>query len=289
MYNNFKRGIGMNNKFRCCSEKGNFPGEKQVRAFLFKDYSIEPHSHDFYELNIVLHGKGTHRIEGVSFEVKTGDVFVIPPMTVHSYFDSEELDVYHILMRRKFILNNKDETADIPGFSTLIEIEPFLRQHFSTEMFLHLSNTELIQLKSDLSIIEENGIYDTEELTALKNHTIWKILYWFSYLLDKQMYQKKSSSKYASEIIGVLEYIHHNYDNKITVDLLCRISFLSRSTFLRSFVEICKCTPMEYINRYRCEKAVEMIDKASLSKTQIANSCGFYDLSHMERTIKRFL
>ena len=280
----------MDIKFHCDSEH-NFKNKYQhVRAFLYTDYSIEPHNHDFYEMNIIVRGKGKHQIESACFDVKAGDVFMIPPMTVHAYFDTEELDVYHILLQKNFIRDNQKESASIPGFLQLVEIEPFLRQHFSTEMFLHLSHSQMIQLKSDLSFIEDNN-FDTEELMPLKNHTAWKILYWFSSLLFKQMYKgdKKFLNKYDIEIIKILEYIHQNYENKITIDLLCKKSFLSRSTFLRSFRNLCEYTPMEYVNRYRCKKALEMIDNTCFSKTEIAHCCGFYDLSHMERTLKKLL
>ncbi len=279
----------MDIKFHCDMEQ-NFKNEKQmVRAFLYKDYSIEPHNHDFYEMNIIIKGRGKHQIENVCFNVKTGDVFVIPPMAIHAYYDTEDLDVYHILLQKKFIIDNQNESANYPGFIYLVEIEPFLRKCFSNKLFLHLSYSQLMTLKSDLSIIEENGMFDTEELQPLKNHTAWKVLYWMSSLLYHQMQKndEKALNKYNIEIIKVLEYIHQNYDNKITIESLCKKAFLSRSTFLRTFRNLCECTPMEYINGYRCKKALEMIDNSNFSKTEIAHKCGFYDLSHMERTLKK--
>ena len=91
----------MDIKFHCDS-KQNFKNEhQQVRAFLYTDYSIEPHNHDFYEMNIIMRGKGTHKIEKACFSAETGDVFMIPPMKVHSYYDTEDLDVYHILLHNK--------------------------------------------------------------------------------------------------------------------------------------------------------------------------------------------
>lgn len=279
----------MDIKFHCDS-KQNFKNEhQQVRAFLYTDYSIEPHNHDFYEMNIIIRGKGTHKIEKACFGTETGDVFMIPPMKVHSYYDTEDLDVYHILLHNDFIINNQKENSSIPGFAQFTEIEPFLRQKFSKKMFLHLSHGQMLQLKTDLAFIEDNSVYDTKEMMPLKEHTTWKILYWLSALLSDQIYDKskKTLNKHDMEIIRILEYIHQNYDSKITIDLLCQKSFLSRSTFLRRFRDVCECTPIEYVNRYRCKKAMEMIDNTCSSKTDIAYHCGFYDLSHMERTMKR--
>ena len=125
----------MDIKFHCDS-KQNFKNEhQQVRAFLYTDYSIEPHNHDFYEMNIIMRGKGTHNIEKACFSAETGDVFMIPPMKAHSYYDTEDLDVYHILLHNDFIINNQKENSSIPGFVQFTEIEPFLRQKFSKKMF----------------------------------------------------------------------------------------------------------------------------------------------------------
>jgi len=272
-----------------CFEKDDFPGEKQVRAFLYSDYSISTHNHDFYEVNIVLSGKGTHQIENACFGVKTGDVFMIPPMVTHAYYDTNNLNVYHIILKKSFILSNREEFKGMPGFLQFIEIEPFIRQHCSREMFLHLSLEQLITLKADLSLIEENGFFDTEELVPLKNHTVWKMLYWFSVLLFKQTHNSDVKSDHDIEIIQCLEYIHQNYNEKITIELLCEKLFLSRSTFLRRFQKVCGCTPMKYVSRYRCEKALEIMKYSNHSKTEVAQMCGFYDLSHMEASIKRLL
>ena len=279
----------MDIKFHCSAERAFKNKYHQVRAFLYTDYYIEPHSHDFYEMNIILRGNGTHQIENAGFSVKTGDVFVIPPMTVHAYYNTHDLDVYHVLLHKNFILENKNESSAMPGFLQFIEIEPFLRQHSLNAMFLHLSPGQLLQLKNDLNFIDDKS-FPGEEFLPLKQHTTWKMLYWLSDLLFRQMQaaKKSSSNKYETPIIHSLEYIHQNYADKITIDLLCKQTFLSRSTFLRSFCSICGCTPAQYLNNYRCEKALEMMAGKGSTKTEIANLCGFYDLSHMERMLKQY-
>ena len=260
---------------------------QDVRAFLYKDYSIEAHNHDFYEMNVVLKGEGIHMIENSHIKVKTGDVFVIPPNTVHAYYDTSELDVFHILLRPDFVEENIAEASATPGFLQLIEIEPFLRKNVSSRYFLHLSAGKLSQLKSDLLLLEDGGFFDDDRFVTAKKHAAWKMLFWLSYHLFLQMEKEQpSANKYESNIIKALEYIHQHYAEKITVDLLCRQVFLSRSTFLRNFTALCGCTPLCYLNNYRTQKAMQMIEAGKFSKTETAHACGFYDLSHMERVLK---
>jgi len=262
--------------------------QEHVRAFEYQDYSISPHDHDFYEMNIISSGSGTHTIENASFRVKPGDVFIIPPGVMHSYVETEHLNVYHILLRKSFIEKNRKEAEHIPGFLQLIEIEPFLRQNYSDAMFLHLSGSQMIELQSDLKIITDQSRLNQESLFPLKEHIAWKILYWFSFLLSEQLYHKPhTASAQTQAIFRTLEYIHQNYGEKITIDELCKISFLSRSTFLRNFQSICGCTPLQYLTGYRKKQAIERLEQNELSKTEIAHACGFYDLSHMMRILKK--
>ncbi len=265
-----------------------FKHSEELRAFIYSDYSVAPHIHDFYEINIILGGKGTHVIESSTFEVRAGDVFVIPPMIVHAYFDTEKLDVYHFILRKEFIDRNKTEAKTIPGFMQFFEIEPFLRRHFSDAMFLRLSSGRLASIREELKFIDDSSAFSDTVLAPMKHHAAWKLIYTLSYMLYEQLNRKsvQPSDKYERAVLETLEYIHQHYSEKITVDTLCRLTFLSRSTFLRSFSTICGCTPAQYISRYRSRLACELLASGEYSKTEIAVMCGFYDLSHMERVIR---
>ena len=280
----------MNIKFHC-DEASNFRRHNCfVRAFTYTEYSIEPHTHDFYEMNIVVGGHGTHQIESSVFDAKIGDVFVIPPMTSHAYYNTEHLEVYQILMKKDFVRSNQDEAVTMPGFLQLMEIEPFLRQNCSESMFLHLNPTELSEIKAEFKFIEKNGAFDQEAFSSLHRHTTWKILYYLSYLLHKQNDGEKRAvpTKYRQQILDTLEYLHQHFSQKIIIDRLADRVYLSRSTFIRSFQAFCGCSPIQYLTRFRTKKAMELLNNATMSKTEIAHTCGFYDLSHMEKSIKGF-
>lgn len=252
----------------------------------YYDYSIETHIHDFYELNIVLSGTGIHRIEECAVPVKTGDVFVIPPYVAHSYNNCNNLDVFHLLIHPEFIRNNIGEARTVEGFTLLTEAEPFLRQNSPTPVFLRLSPVELEKTEHEIELISAKvGTYPEPLVT----HAVWTMLYNFSYMLSHQVMTQKStlSKSGEKEILQALEYIHLHYGEKITIQTLCDTVYMSRSTFLRRFSELCRCTPTEYIIKYREKQANEMLAKGALSRSEIAHMCGFYDLSHMDKVLKK--
>lgn len=274
-----------------CDEKSNFSKGFLARSFTYTDYSIELHNHDFYELNIIFNGTGTHCIENGSFRISVGDVFVIPPKVAHSYINTDKLEVYHILLKKSFLEQNETESTNVAGFLQLTEIEPFLRStSHSNNFFLHLNQLQMLQLKNEITFIDDNGPFSWEECAPMKYHEIWKILYWFSTLLNQQVLSKETASlrHYKSCVLEALEYMHKHYNEKITINILCEKVFLSRSTFIRAFKEICHISPMEYLIKYRCKKAITMLSETECSKTTIAQNCGFYDLSHMIRHLNNY-
>ena len=86
------------------------------------------------------------------------------------------------------------------------------------------------------------------------------------------------------QITKVLSYIDHNYNEKITLKDLCRISNMSRSTLLSQFHTLCNCSPTEYIQSVRIDNAKKMLADTDVSIATIAQECGFYDISHFTTT-----
>lgn len=279
-------------QFSCYDEK-TFPAGRDVRAFVYRDYAIPPHDHSFYEINVIVGGSGIHRIENEKYPVSVGDVFVIPPGTLHAYENTGRLDVYHIIVRRQLIDGNRDESRSVRGYTTLMEIEPLLRNLGTGARFLHLSEERMRSLFSfDLPFLEEGGEYEDEVFLPLRRHVLWKILYQFSEWLYRQTYGEENTrprhTRHDTEIMRALDYIHAHYAEKITAEDLCRLTYLSRSTLIRHFSLLCKCSPAVYLFRYRCARAEESLREGKLSKTEIAHGCGFFDLSHMERSLAQY-
>ena len=260
-----------------------------VRAFSDQTFPIWLHDHSFYEIIIVTKGKGTHRISNSSFTAVRGDVFVIPPTIPHSFHSIKNLEIQNILLKTSFVRERQHKSKNVPGYFQLMEIEPFLRQNYDQSMFLHLNTIQLAELQQDIKFIEEtHPLYHTDNM-ELQYLSAWKIIYYLSYLLYKQIHKSSndtSNKKYETQILNTLEYIHQNFSNKMSIDELANRVFLSRATFLRHFQAMCGCTPIQYINAYRREKAMEMLELSTLSKTEIAHLCGFYDQSHMKKCIE---
>lgn len=267
-----------------------FSGRKgeYIKSLVLQEYSIEYHTHSFYELNIVLKGSGAHYIEGKTCPARVGSVFIIPPNIRHGYQNHGGLDVYHLLIHRDFIQSCIPEFSKTVGFSLLFETEPYLRAQGGENLFLVLSREELKAVETDIEMIDACKTMADREIFL--NAVAKKMIAYLCMLVTRRqgveavVFQGK---KELRSITDCLNYIHQNFEERLSVELLAEKINMSRSTFIRHFTRICGCSPYQYILEYRLKKAREYLEEGERSFTEIAQLCGFYDASHLRKYINK--
>ena len=95
----------------------------------------------------------------------------------------------------------------------------------------------------------------------------------------------KSYDKAVSDAVKLMEYISENLDTRLTLDILSEVVNMSRASLNRLFHSVLGTSPMEYVLSQRVERARELLARGGMSKTEIAQSCGFYDSAHMNKNL----
>lgn len=262
------------NKF--FSEEDFFEGDfNYIHTYLHIDYKYRMHSHQFYEINMISEGCGRHYIENNFLDTAVGDVFVIPPGVNHGYYSDKKLNIYHVLIKSEFFSRYAEELSQINGFDILFDIEPQIRLTAGKTLNLNIGDYMVPVFKDALEemiSIEKSGNY--VYLNALTMAFVCR--------LCERMCGAVSQSC-EKDIVGVMEYIKNNLDAKITLDLLAGFAHMSPATLNRRFRAVTGHSPMDYVLSCRVSKARKLISENTRGKTDIANICGFYDVSHMNK------
>lgn len=263
-------------------------------AYFFIDhYPLYMHSHDFYELNIVVSGYGRHYIENNNYPMQTGDVFVIPPFLKHGYYAlSEHLNIFHLLIDSSIINKYQDTFLQFSGYKTLFLIEPQLRViQDMPPFFLHLNEANFENIYPKLTeLIDLSNQYEHIPSSLFNIHTAALIcdLSNLIYLRNQSLSQNESKSDLYKILLSV-DYMEKNYDQRISIKILADLTHVSSSTYLRYFKKLFHCTPIEYLTRIRIQKSTHMLLNSNLQITQIAQNCGFYDSSHFSDTFFKLM
>ncbi|MBR5308912.1 MAG: AraC family ligand binding domain-containing protein [Clostridia bacterium] len=250
-------------------------------ALTFESYSFCPHTHEFTEINIVYSGSGFHTLGNTRIRVKSGDIFVIPSGTVHSYENEDNLCVYHIILCDEFMKKYRDELSESPGYSVFFDIEPSFRSNTADKWFLNVNGSTLRYIESE---IRKSCRVTSEKHYVLNNVIILNLICFLCGEMDSHISGNgRTLSDSGLSLIRAIEYIDKNISQKITVDELARISNMSASTFCRHFKKHLGIAPVTYIIQKRVNLAKRLISDGTSTKTEIAQICGFYDSSHMDK------
>ncbi len=268
---------------------------KQIRAIAYfyeNDFPLYMHAHSFYEINVVTAGEGIHYLGGTAFPVKAGDVFVIPPDFKHGYEETKKLTVFHIALSDEFMEKYLPLLKETYGFSLLFEIEPTFRVQNDCKLFPSIAQNDFVyflhemQQLSQMSVMAESGILH-EGNKCLK---ILNMLADFAKILAaSEVKTAKNAYIDTPSILRAITYIEKHYNGSFTIQDLCKIANMSRSTLLKQFAALCNCSPANYLNRIRIEKASELLRTTNYSIARIAQDCGFYDSSHFIKSFSQVM
>jgi transcriptional regulator GlxA family with amidase domain len=104
-------------------------------------------------------------------------------------------------------------------------------------------------------------------------------------IYDKDEFQSQRET--LKRFRKVIDYMDHNFTEKIDLDRLSGIAGISVGHFCRLFKQITGMSAIDYINNLRIDKAVELIKSSDRNMTEIAMNCGFSDSNYFSRIFKK--
>lgn len=91
------------------------------------------------------------------------------------------------------------------------------------------------------------------------------------------------------KLIHVLNYMEENIDKKISLDELCAIASMSKTSLLRHFKDDFQISPMAFLKKVRLHLACKMLRNSDKDLSSIAFACGYYDQSHFNKDFRSML
>lgn len=91
----------------------------------------------------------------------------------------------------------------------------------------------------------------------------------------------------AGQAGRVLDYMHANLDDRLSVSALAREAGLSDAYFARAFRATFKVPPHRMVLRWRLERAIRLAAKSGYSLAEAAVTAGFCDQAHFTNAVRR--
>lgn len=90
-----------------------------------------------------------------------------------------------------------------------------------------------------------------------------------------------------TEMREVVDFIFEHYHERISIEQLASLAFLSCRQFERRFRRFFFMSPSDFVLKIRIDVSVRLLIETDFSITKIANRVGFYDNSYYTRQFKK--
>lgn len=244
------------------------------RLFYLKDTAgqeLDYHYHEFNKIVIPLAGKVTYWADGICYALQPWDVLLVKHHTIHK----AAIELTQPYERYILYISPNYMQRCLPGAGVGDCFE-------GTERLLRLSPAQQAQLKRLLEEIQTELKTPYPDSEALCRVLLLRVLL----LLRRVNPAERSAITYDDKMRPALSYINEHLSQPISVDDLARLSFLSRSHFMRLFKERMGCTVHNYIRQKRLDQAAQLISQG-VAAGQAAAESGFPDYSVFLRAFRQ--
>lgn len=244
--------------------------------------SVPMHWHEEFEIDYILEGEGQIHMENGIFQAKKGDLFLIPPNTLHAAF----CPVGKVLHYEAFVFHHGLLGSSSKDRSSVACIYPMINGRLRPAP--HIEN--LPGKHPDMYHCIQEVLTCAMEDQPLSDLLLKSGLLHFFYLLEKEpsFLNSELSDDNSSDLIRpALVYMEEHFRENITIETLAECCSISPSYFMSCFKKTAGTGAIEHLTQLRIMKVCEELLTSPETISEIAFHNGFDNLSNFNRQFQK--
>ena len=238
-------------------------------------WRYETHNHSAVEILLTLEGMVTYTVEDKIYQVRKGEVLIIPPDTLHSLHMGEGSSRYLFLFEPDAIMSMRDIKYMASYFN-----KPF---HLRDGSDAHVRIRELL--------LRANEAYEKREMlwNTLCYSCILRIYATLGqqYLGGVRLHTGDSTGNMDAEVVNaVMTYVNNHYRENLTLEEVAQFAGFSRYYFSRSFKRQTGYSFKDYLCQKRVQVAMDLLIRTNRSMHDVAIESGFGSAATFNRVFR---
>lgn len=233
---------------------------------------VERHEHEYFHYIYALSGRAMIEVDYNQFDVTERTLIMVPPRVVHAIYSIDNfvgVDIKFLcdaplteaLGKTGYCMNRVTDYED--SLLKAIFLEAIRGQRYSEQII----NLNMLQIAYNVLRREKVGLFMVSPYTS-----------------NNEVRTKTTSRK---SIQPVLDFIDLNICMNIKISGLAHLCNYNENYFSTCFKNCMGCSPQNYINQKKIEKATALMISGKKSITQIADELGFSSIHYFSRLFKK--
>lgn len=242
-------------------------------------YVMELHWHIDLEFIRVTEGSLFLTLNGQTFHLKKGMVAFIPSGLLHSAIPQNHCIYDCVLLGQNM---NYPEGC-------WKRIKQIQKHELEVQSIYDTSETQICQYIGNL-FDAHTTVNEAEHLELMVRGAFYSFL---SLALTRYSESEvpantPQSIRRINQIKQALGYIENHYSQALTLTELSTSIGMTPKYFCKFFKEMTLCSPIEYLNQYRVERACDLLRNTNQPMMDIAEKTGFHDMSYFIKMFKKY-
>lgn len=256
---------------------GDIPGVKMYRNIKSENYPV--HWHTAMEFVMPIKNDYTIVVDGIATTFHEGDIFILPPGTLHELYAPEEGERIILQFDYSMICN-------IKGMNSILHM---------VHPFALITQTDAPQLAGRLKASIDEICKEYDAHSPFMEARIYALMIQFFVDLGRTRLNSNiifpdaahsRQHEYVEKFLAVCNYITNHCTENITTEDLARLAGFSKFHFARLFKQFTNISCYEYLTQKRIAYAEQLLIEPDISITQVAMQSGFNSLSTFNRVFK---
>ena len=253
----------------------------------YREHLLDYHWHNEIEFLYLSQGEAVFQIDSTPVELHGNEAVFINRGEIHSGYslDHSYCVYYSIVFSLEMLYGSPEDICYDRYFSPLISGVRILPQKITG--LVNWEKKILVQIKNIISFftLKPEG-YEMDIKSSI--FKIFSLVYANDAIVLLHVKSNTAKQYQTERLKRVLNFIKDNYQRKICIDDLANEVNLSRYHFCRIFKSLTGQTPIEYINCFRVNQAIRLLEDENQKIMDIALEVGFDNFSYFIEKFKEY-
>ncbi len=232
-------------------------------------FNCAAHKRQYYLLHYVTKGEGYYEVNDLKFKVSAGDMFLIRPDELVTYYSPEPENTWSFCW-----IGFNGKAADVYAEECGLIKGKYIYSLHSNTFYSVISNC-----------LEYLGNVQGEPSQLCLNSYLLQVLS----EIEKKCKRGPAKTTSNDLVERAVRYIEYNYMNKIFTSQIAEFLSIDRSHFYRIFKKATGSAPEHYLMCYRIQKAKDFLKNSKYSITEIATFVGVPDVYYFSKMFKKIV